>query len=105
MDKDVHLYNRIFLSHKNERHLSKCNIDVPRGYYAKRNKSERERRIPCDFTYTWNLKNKINKQTQQTHRYREQIDGCQMGEGLRGWMKKLKGLTSTDWQLQRVTGM
>ena len=36
------------------------------------------------FTYLWNLKNKINEQTKQkqTHRYREQTDGCQMGGGL-----------------------
>ena len=27
------------------------------------NKSVRERQIPYDFTYTWSLKNNINKQT------------------------------------------
>ena len=34
-----------------------------------------------DFTYLWNLKNNISEQTKQkqTHRYREQTDGCQMG--------------------------
>ena len=38
-------------------------MDGPRGYYAKQNKSNRERKIPYDFTYMWNLKNKImNKQ-------------------------------------------
>ena len=42
------------------------NMDGPRGYYAKLNKSVRERQN--DFTYMWNLKN-INKQKQkQTHR-------------------------------------
>ena len=32
----------------------------------------------------WNLKNKINEHTKlkQTNRYREQTNGCQIGEGL-----------------------
>ena len=29
--------------------------DGPRGYYAKRNKSVREKQIPYAFTYIWNL--------------------------------------------------
>ena len=42
--------------------LAICNsIDTPKGYYVKKNKSDRERQIPCYFTYMWNLKNKINK--------------------------------------------
>ena len=28
----------------------------PREYYTKWNKSDRERRLPYDFTYMWNLK-------------------------------------------------
>ena len=32
----------------------------------------RERKIPYDFTYVWNLKNRTNEQTvqKQIHRYR-----------------------------------
>ena len=30
------------------------------GYYAKRNKSGRERQIPYDVPYMWNLKNTTN---------------------------------------------
>ena len=37
------------------------NMDGPRGYYATWNKSDRERQIPYDFTYMWNLKNKTNE--------------------------------------------
>ena len=37
-------------------------MDGPRGYYAKWSKSDTERQIPYDFTYMWNLKNKINKE-------------------------------------------
>ena len=42
-------------------------------------KSDRERLIPFDFTYMWNLKNKINEETKlkKAYRYREQTDGGQ----------------------------
>ena len=41
------------------------NMDRPTGYYAKWNNSDKERQIPYDFTYIWNLINKTNKQTKQ----------------------------------------
>ena len=59
-------------------------MDGPREYYVKSNNSVKERQIPYDFIYRWNLKNKINEQTKLTHRYREQIDGCYVGRELRG---------------------
>ena len=34
----------------------------PGEYYAKGNKPARERLVPHDFIYMWNLMNKINKQ-------------------------------------------
>ena len=34
-------------------------MDGPRGYYAKGNKSDRERQIVYDITYMWNLKNNL----------------------------------------------
>ena len=41
---------------------------------------------------------KQHKQTKQkqTHRYRGQTDGWQMGGGLGGWVKKVTGLRSTN---------
>ena len=39
----------------------KQTIHGTRGYYAKQNKSVRERQIPHDFTHTWNLRNKIDE--------------------------------------------
>ena len=53
-------------------------------------RSVRERQIPYDFTYMWNLKNKINEQTKMkpTHRYREQTDGCQKGGRFGDWVKR-----------------
>ena len=34
------------------------NLNCPWEHYAKWKKSDRERQIPYDFTYMWNLKNK-----------------------------------------------
>ena len=31
-------------------------MDATRGYHTKQSKSERERQIPYDITYMWNLK-------------------------------------------------
>ena len=69
-------------------------------------KISQRRQIPYYFTYMHNLRNRVNEQTKQkqTHRYKEQVDGCQMGEGLGRWMKKVKGLRSTNWQLQNSHG-
>ena len=48
----VHLHNGILLGHKKEWNLTICgHMDGPKGYYAKWNKSVRERWTPYDFTY------------------------------------------------------
>ena len=59
-------------------------MDGPREYHAKWSKSERERQIPYDVTYLWNLKyDKMNLFTKQkqTHRHRKQTHGYQRGKG------------------------
>ena len=50
----------------------------------------------------WNLKNKINEQTKEknTRKCRVHFNGYPMGGGLVVSVKKLKGLRSTNWQLQ-----
>ena len=51
MDKEVvHIYNGICLSQKR---MKRCHLqqqEGPRGHCAERNKSERERQMPYDFT-------------------------------------------------------
>ena len=37
------------------------NMDATRDYYTKWNMSERERQIPYDITYMWNLKYDTNE--------------------------------------------
>ena len=44
------------------------NMNGPWEYYAKWNKSDKERQRPDDFTHIWNIKNKqtkINEQVEQ----------------------------------------
>ena len=77
----AYIHNIILPGHKNEWNLTVSdNIAGPRRHYAKLDKSDRKRQIPCDFTYLWNLMTKISEQTKQKQspRYREWIDGCQV---------------------------
>ena len=63
MDKDdmVYVYNEILPSHKTEWNIVICNeMDGTREYYAKQNKSVRERQIPYDLIHVCNLWNKTN---------------------------------------------
>ena len=58
MNKDVvYICSEILLSHKKEwNNAIFSNMDGPRHYHTKWGKSERERQIPYDITYMWNLK-------------------------------------------------
>ena len=55
----VYVYNVILLSHKKEWNNVICsNMDGPRDNHTKWSKSDRERQIPYDMAYMWNLKTK-----------------------------------------------
>ena len=62
--------------------------------------------MPYGFTCMWNLKNKINKQAEQKQAYRnrEHLEVCQW-EGFGEMDEKVKGLISTNWQLQNSHGV
>ena len=66
MDKDVvHLYNGILkLWEWNNTICS--NIDRPRDYHTKWSKLDREKQIPYDITYMWNLKYDTNEHIYKT---------------------------------------
>ena len=55
-------------------------------YHTKGNNLERERQIPYDITYMWNLKCGTNESIYKTEtdRHRQQTCGCQGGRGERG---------------------
>ena len=64
MDKEdvVHMYAGILLSHQKEWNNAICSyMDGLRDYHTKWNKSERERQIPYNITYMWNLKYDTNE--------------------------------------------
>ena len=64
IDKEdvVHIYNGILLSHTKEWNNAICsNMNGPRDYHTKWSQSERERQIPHDTTYVWNLKYNTNE--------------------------------------------
>ena len=55
----VYIYNGILCSHQEKRNLAICNeVDGTGGYYAKRNKSVRERQISHDLSDMKNLRGK-----------------------------------------------
>ena len=76
-------------------------MDGPRGYYAKWNKSDRERQKPYDFTYLWTLKydtNELIYKTETDNRHRKQTYGYQRGRGGEGYTTSL-GLTYTHYYI------
>ena len=58
-----YIYNGISVSHQKEWNFAICNnVDGTRVYYAKWNKSVKERQIPYDFTHMCSLRNETNEQ-------------------------------------------
>ena len=58
----MHLHSGILLGHRKEENLTFWDsMNWPGEYYAKWNKPVRERQIPYDFPYMWNLMNKTKK--------------------------------------------
>ena len=77
MDKEdvVCIHNGILLSHK---YYSATN-DEPRDLHTEWSRSGRERQIPYDITYMWNLKKKKKKDMKEKQTHREWT------YGYRGW--------------------
>ena len=77
------------------------NMEGPRGYYDKLNKSDRERQILYDFTSMWNIKNKMNK-----HNKTETVidtDNKQVvarGESVGAGKKEMRAIKRNNFQLQ-----
>ena len=63
----VYIYNEILFSHKKEQNNAICsNMDATRDYHTKWSKLDRERQIPYDITYMWNLKYGTNEPIYKT---------------------------------------
>ena len=65
-------------------------MDGPRDFHTKWSKSERERQLPYDITYMWNLKYDKNETIYENRKRLTDIDiqtrGCQGGWGGGGGM-------------------
>ena len=64
-------------------------MDEPRDYHTKCSVSDRERQIPRDIIYTWNInmtQMHLSTKQKETHRHRDQACGCQWGFGGEGGM-------------------
>ena len=72
----AHIYNGILLSHKKKWNRGICNeVDGVRVCHTEWSKPERERQIPYDNTYMWNLKydtNELFTKQKQSLRCRKQ---------------------------------
>ena len=81
----VYIHNGILLGHKKEQNNAICSkMDRTRDSHTEWSKSEREREIPCDITYIWNIiygTNKSMYRKKWTHGHGEQTCGCQVGQG------------------------
>ena len=104
----VHIYSGILLSHKKEWNNVICtNMDATSDYHTEWSKSERERQIPYDNTYTWNLKygtnepvykTKIDSQIQRTDLWLPR--GKRVGQGCigsLGWVDVNYSILYTGW--------
>ena len=84
MDQEdvVYTHNGILLIHKKEQNNAICsNLDGNRDFHTKWSKSERERQIPYDITYIWNLIYGTNESFhgKENHGHGEQTCGCWEG--------------------------
>ena len=72
-----------YLAIKKWNHVICSNMIGPKDYHTKWSKSDRERQIPYDFTYMWNLKFNTNEHIceTETDSQTEQTCGCQGGGG------------------------
>ena len=80
LDIYLYIYNEILFSHKKEQNNAiYSNIDGTRESPTEWIKSERERQIPYDITYIWNLIHGTNEAfpTKKTHGLGEQTCGYQ----------------------------
>ena len=66
-------------------------MDGPRGYHTKWNKSERERQIPYDSTYMWNLKYDTNEPIYKTKPDSQRSDL---------WLPRGRGEGGMDWEFR-----
>ena len=103
MDKEnvICTYSGILSSLKKEGNNAICsNMDGPRNYHTKWSKSERERQIPYNITYMWNLKYDTNELIYETKTDSQRTDlWLPRGRGVReGWIGSM-GLVDGNYYI------
>ena len=76
----MHVHNGVVLAHKKNNEIlpfATAWMDLEGIMPSEISQSEKEKYH--DFTYRWNLKNKINKQNRNKLKIQKQTDGCQRG--------------------------
>ena len=77
-------------------------MDATRDDHTKGSKSERERQVPYDITYLWNLKQDTNEPT-----YKPETDSqTQRADLWLPWWGRGEGWTGSlglDWEMQTIT--
>ena len=93
MENMVYIHNETLFSYKNDEIFPFVTTLMDIEGNMLREVSQR-RQIPYDFTYKWNLKNKINKQN--SNKLIENILTIAWWEGMGEWVEKGTGLSSTN---------
>ena len=71
-------HNGILCSHQKPRNLAICNdVDGTRGYYAKRNKSIRERKLSYDLSDIRNLRGRVGSCESKEGKSKTRWDGLE----------------------------
>ena len=91
----VYIHNGIYYSaiKKEWNNAIHSKMDGPRDYHTKWSKSERERQIPYDITYMWNVKYDTNKLIYKTETHSDienslvvaKVEGVWGRDGLGVW--------------------
>jgi len=109
LDKEdtVRIYNGILVSHEEEWNNAICsNMDATRDYHSKWSKSERERQIPYDSTYMWNLKYDANELTYKLTDTENRLVVAKgvVGGGGKDWELGISGcrLLHIEWMNNKV---
>ena len=76
-------------------------MDGPRDCHTEWNKSERERQIPYDITYMWNLKYDTNELTYETETDSQikRTDLCCQGRGCGGGRDRDLGFADANYYI------
>ena len=97
---EVHMYNGILLNHKKKWSNSFCrNMDGPRNDHTQWSKPGREKQMPYDIAYLWNLKYETNEFTNETDRLTDIETGLRLPRGGKSRWTGIWGLADANYYI------